>query len=74
MAKETRAINGSVRVGNKLYTNDGVFVAGNLLEDEDPLDGIAGLDSAQLKRLTEKGVITGFEKETKDKPEKEEKK
>lgn len=72
MAKETRQILNGVRVGNKVYTEDGVFVGGAIQADEDPHDGLAkALDAKQLERLTKKGHIAGFVKE--EKPKKEEK-
>lgn len=62
MAKETRQILNGVRIGQKVYTQDGVFEGGGLLEDADPHAELAKvLDSAQIARLTQKGHLSGFE-------------
>ena len=50
MAKETRTINGTIRLGGRK----------NFGPDADPDEVAAALSADQVARLTEKGVISGF--------------
>jgi hypothetical protein len=65
MAKDNRQILSGIRIGNKVYTQNGVLDGGNLTED-DPFDELTkSLSHAQIERLTAKKAISGFVKEKK---------
>lgn len=59
MAKDTRKIKSSIRVGNRLYSEKGVFEGRSLLPDLDANDELEA-SGADLAGLQERGVIEGF--------------